>query len=595
MPVSKTDLIELERCERLLDTDRAQSEAAFISLLDRTHNPTIKVQVLAGLAIQAASSGSTEDFDKAKQLISTAEVLGDVEPVAHARLTHARGYLAFRENSDEKTLALLNQAAELYSSDDRRRAHVFDSLGMYFAGRGDLIRARDYFQLSHSLKCQQGIEIERAGIAITCGNLARISMATGQFEEAERWFREDLAYLEQLDSSPHIKGTVSTQMAGALMHLGDARLAEARSYLDVGLAQTDDGSLARAFAYKEAAQLALLSSQPDTARSYLDQCKALSEQHDFPNLEPWVDWLEALLLSRASFEKGDTKYQESLDLLRASIEAFGHQNMVRQQCEAYLAAVQLMIRVGDADAAHSLLVDTVIPIAERSLFEQHNPLHAIENQLGQLNPVSLNHLHLRRQLGGVTTEALTGRLRSRKKQLVIWSCDLRGFTEFSRDTDDPMVIVRMLNRFLATVGRLILDAGGTIDKYVGDNVLAYFDDADVAVNIALKTLEAMTTLNIERLHLDERLLEASVGIATGEVVQGNIGFAGKLEYTVIGRAVNNAFRLVSAADPSTILIDGATVQSLKKSWVLAQVEGLNLKGTGPMDIYRVELESNLHD
>ena len=96
---------------------------------------------------------------------------------------------------------------------------------MYFAAE-IIYSCSGLFPISHSLKCQQGIEIERAGIAITCGNLARISMATGQFQKKRNVGFEDLAYLEELDSSPHIKGTVSTQMAGALMHLGDARLAE---------------------------------------------------------------------------------------------------------------------------------------------------------------------------------------------------------------------------------------------------------------------------------------------------------------------------------------------------------------------------------
>ena len=75
-----------------------------------------------------------------------------------------------------------------------------------------------------------------------------------------------------------------------------------------------------------------------------------------------------------------------------------------------------------------------------------------------------------------------------------------------------------------------------------------------------------------------------MGIATGEVVQGNIGFAGKLEYTVIGPAVNKAFRLVSAADPATVLLDDPTVAASKAVTI---VDGVTLKGVGPVKVYQL--------
>ena len=139
---------------------------------------------------------------------------------------------------------------------------------------------------------------------------------------------------------------------------------------------------------------------------------------------------------------------------------------------------------------------------------------------------------------------------------VIWLCDLRGFSAVaSRVTHDELIEV--LDAYLDLMARPVLDNRGQILKFMGDGFLATFDlgerdRQDVcldAVTAAEQLLEAFPRFNADRLAAGQRTLEFGIGLHLGEVVYGNIGASERLDFTVIGSAVNEASRIEGLCRP----------------------------------------------
>jgi len=125
--------------------------------------------------------------------------------------------------------------------------------------------------------------------------------------------------------------------------------------------------------------------------------------------------------------------------------------------------------------------------------------------------------------------------------------DIRNFTQLSEQMDAREVVL-MLNEFFTAMTQVIIDAGGTLDKYIGDCVMALFgaplpaaDDLDRAVQAAINMQRAST-------------IPIGVGLHTGPAVIGNIGSTQRMQYTAIGDTVNVAARLVSLAAPGQIIV-----------------------------------------
>ncbi|MDF1580626.1 MAG: adenylate/guanylate cyclase domain-containing protein [Desulfuromonadales bacterium] len=184
------------------------------------------------------------------------------------------------------------------------------------------------------------------------------------------------------------------------------------------------------------------------------------------------------------------------------------------------------------------------------------------------------------------------------RQLTILFSDVQNYTGFSEKLP-PEEVVRILNQYLAEMTHVIMDQEGTLDKFIGDGIMAFWGapvdqprHAELAVDCAVRMAAKMDELCAEWRGLGQQELSVRIGINSGDVVVGNIGAEGKkMEYTAIGDNVNLASRLeaINKLYGTRILISDSTRQLLPvNKYDLREVDFVRVKGKErPLAIFEV--------
>lgn len=170
--------------------------------------------------------------------------------------------------------------------------------------------------------------------------------------------------------------------------------------------------------------------------------------------------------------------------------------------------------------------------------------------------------------------------------------DIVGFTPLSEEMP-PREVNILLNHYFSKMTNIIFKYDGTLDKYVGDGLMAVFgapmekeDDPERAIMAAKEMIEELVKMR-EKAHTN-RELHIRIGINTGRVVAGNIGSPQRMDYTVIGDAVNIASRLENLAAPDQILIGEETYRRIKGKFDIREVGARKVKGkTAEIVVYEV--------
>jgi len=198
-------------------------------------------------------------------------------------------------------------------------------------------------------------------------------------------------------------------------------------------------------------------------------------------------------------------------------------------------------------------------------------------------------------------EAAQGILRGRQLDVTVLFSDLKGFTELTRQRSlagQSELHVRQLNTYLGAMVEVITAHGGTVDKFIGDAVMAVFGspvgrgvlvEARAAVACALAMREALGELNRTWEGQGLTRLDSGVGLASGQVVVGQIGSPRRMEFTVIGDTVNLAARLegLTRKLQTPVLFDRTTAERLDPALTGTVSLGLQpVKGMGEIEVFR---------
>lgn len=193
------------------------------------------------------------------------------------------------------------------------------------------------------------------------------------------------------------------------------------------------------------------------------------------------------------------------------------------------------------------------------------------------------------------------RLGGETRPMTIMFCDVRGFTSISEGfKSNPQALTQLINRLLTPMSDVIMAHGGTIDKYMGDCIMAFWnaplddpDHANHACAAALAMLEGLERLNRDLAaeagaagHAFEPL-RIGIGINSGDCVVGNMGSLHRFDYSVLGDAVNLASRLESQSENYHVdIVIGEATRITAPGWAAVEVDRIAVKGKRePVTVY----------
>jgi adenylate cyclase len=184
--------------------------------------------------------------------------------------------------------------------------------------------------------------------------------------------------------------------------------------------------------------------------------------------------------------------------------------------------------------------------------------------------------------------------------ITVLFADIRGFTAIA-EHEKPEKVVHFLNRYFTEMSDIIFEHGGTLDKYIGDELMALFGAPTASPEDALNAVKAAVTMQRKMKDLNTELraegypeISIGIGLHTGEATVGYIGSERRSEYTAIGDTVNLASRLTSNADGGQILMSEATASACGNRIPVVAGEPLKVKNrVQPVNVFAVRLGSSL--
>lgn len=187
------------------------------------------------------------------------------------------------------------------------------------------------------------------------------------------------------------------------------------------------------------------------------------------------------------------------------------------------------------------------------------------------------------------------KLGGKKCEVTMFFSDIRGFTKMSENMD-PTDIVEQLNVYFTRMTDILMELEGTLDKYVGDELMALFgapvareDDPIRAVLCGVRMLEALCQLQEVWKKEGKPVIQIGIGINTGVVTAGYMGSEKALSYTVIGDNVNLAARIMAQAKGMELFITRSTYEYVKDYFDIEQQESIMVKGKSmPIEIFLVK-------
>ncbi len=248
-----------------------------------------------------------------------------------------------------------------------------------------------------------------------------------------------------------------------------------------------------------------------------------------------------------------------------------------------------LVRISDRNEHELNLMADKQRLAAEEIAQKHKELETLSTKLAKyLSPQVYASIFAGKQ---------EVKLQSQRKKLTVFFSDIAGFTE-TTDRLESEELTQLLNQYLSAMSEVALEHGATIDKYVGDAIMIFFgdpetrgvtEDALACVKMAIAMQKRMQSLAyLWRDAGIARPLSCRIGINTGYCTVGNFGSDDRMDYTIIGGAVNLASRLESEAEAGGVLISYETYAHVKDEVLCEEVGDVQVKGIAyKVTTYRV--------
>ncbi len=239
-------------------------------------------------------------------------------------------------------------------------------------------------------------------------------------------------------------------------------------------------------------------------------------------------------------------------------------------------------------------VDLLATLANYCAVALERNRHAREAAYQREVQARLERYHSPAVIKEVMSDSAAGIHRLKQAEVSVLYADIVGFTAFSEKAR-PEEVAELMEGYFNHAVEAIFGAGGTLDKFIGDCVMAFFgapmaqlDHAYRAVSAAVRICDALDSWNAERRRQGLVEIQNRIGINSGPVVVGDIGSNRRVDYTVLGNTVNVASRLEESARPGEIFVGEATHRQLAGRIPAEHLGELQLKGLSlPIPVYRV--------
>jgi class 3 adenylate cyclase len=328
-----------------------------------------------------------------------------------------------------------------------------------------------------------------------------------------------------------------------------------------------------------------------------------------PYLVPSMELASGRVADLHFFLRDDTLWVVLLDV---SLERNAARRMQQKAYDMTLAQEReaLLNRRLEASNAALLATQRDLEASREDLLRAHDQLQALAAELAAWNRTLEDRVaaqlaelermaRLKRFFAPSLAELIVSSgnehiLESHRRDIAVLFCDLRGFTAFA-ESAEPEDVMALLHDYHAALVPLIQAYEGTLDRFVGDGLIVYFNDplpcpnpAERAVGLAVAMRDAVAAL-AQNWRRHDYQVGFGVGIAQGFATLGQIGFEGRFDYSAIGTVINTAARLCEAAKDGQILVTSRIAAVVAKTADVRELGPLSFKGfRRPLAVSNVE-------
>jgi len=412
---------------------------------------------------------------------------------------------------------------------------------------------------------------------------------------------EKLVYLVFAVSVPGRDAALGTLCIGAQENDDMARAVKLRAGVDVALWQEDDSNVARITGISDSklqnALVTALAAQPDLRHPFSFQ--APDGEYEVEEVVVSENGMAVHNPGRvhSALVSSVTQRMQPFRVLEIYLLSLAVVALLLGVCVGFVVSHPISAPlVHLADAARE------IEQGKYDLVEQLRSNHAAEggasaDEIGTLSRAFVD------MAGGLKQRTAMSKYMSRsavqmleqdgkgpvaeRKWLALVFSDVRGFTAFS-DGRDPALVIERMNDVLGIEADAVRRYGGDVDKFVGDAMFAWFSGADRCTRAVAAAAEIVAAL--QEKFGGKSGTQIGFGIHVGEVVVGSMGSQDRRDYTAIGRSVNLASRLCSAAEAGQVLVSQAVATELEGAVTLNPLPAVTAKGfSEPVRIFEVDL------